>query len=245
MAKFHFNPATGKVGSCSAKKDNCPFASDDQHFSSAAEARDAFERSMEGDAAPSISRNEAWARHGNLDPDIYISVLASESNVLAERFAPDLAQDLDAGKYTVMYREDNRDKFGIVTVNGDGTFSLTNTIAPEYVSSPPSGKLRQAYNTLRENARKYNEKIVTANPGNFDPVTAGELSQEIARCLARSNWSTSVGATAGRMQLEDVEWSIDHDLALAKEQGLTPEINSLTEAKKIVSGFLDELARKS
>lgn len=44
MAKFHVNPITGNAGKCTATKDNCPFGSDSEHYASADDARQAFER---------------------------------------------------------------------------------------------------------------------------------------------------------------------------------------------------------
>ena len=46
MAKFHIS-ADGNPRSCSAKAGNCPLAADDQHFSTAEEARADYEKSQE------------------------------------------------------------------------------------------------------------------------------------------------------------------------------------------------------
>ncbi len=45
--KFHVN-SNGEAGRCSATKGKCPFGGEDQHFSSADEARAAFEATMDG-----------------------------------------------------------------------------------------------------------------------------------------------------------------------------------------------------
>jgi len=45
MAKFHVNDM-GEAGRCRAKADNCPFARDEDHYSSPEEARVAYENSM-------------------------------------------------------------------------------------------------------------------------------------------------------------------------------------------------------
>jgi hypothetical protein len=47
MAKFHVNSETGIPGKCRASAGNCPFGSDDQHFSSKGEAQAAYENQMQ------------------------------------------------------------------------------------------------------------------------------------------------------------------------------------------------------
>lgn len=51
MAKFHVN-GKGEAGKCSAVKGNCPFGSDDEHYTSAEAARAAFESSMTNFSEP-------------------------------------------------------------------------------------------------------------------------------------------------------------------------------------------------
>lgn len=46
MKKFHVNPETGEPGRCRATEGYCPFGDADQHFSSADEARNAYEAQM-------------------------------------------------------------------------------------------------------------------------------------------------------------------------------------------------------
>lgn len=43
MTKFHINPETGEAGECSAQTGNCPFGSDEEHYTSKEAARAAFE----------------------------------------------------------------------------------------------------------------------------------------------------------------------------------------------------------
>ena len=49
---FHINPETGNSGKCSAQAGNCPFGGEDIHFSTAEDARKAYESSMEGNTWP-------------------------------------------------------------------------------------------------------------------------------------------------------------------------------------------------
>lgn len=46
MAKYHINLTSGEVGLCSATKSPCPFAREEEHFSSAEAARSYFEKTM-------------------------------------------------------------------------------------------------------------------------------------------------------------------------------------------------------
>jgi len=48
MAKFHINPETGNPGKCSAADGNCPYGSNAPHFSSAEDARSAYEAAQGG-----------------------------------------------------------------------------------------------------------------------------------------------------------------------------------------------------
>jgi hypothetical protein len=57
MAKYHVNPKTGDPGSCRATKGNCPFASDDEHYTSKEAAHEAFEKKVAETPAPEFSAN--------------------------------------------------------------------------------------------------------------------------------------------------------------------------------------------
>lgn len=60
MKKYHVNPETGRAGACSATF-KCPFGDlETEHYASAAEARKAFEKSME--AEREAAENEKKAR---------------------------------------------------------------------------------------------------------------------------------------------------------------------------------------
>jgi len=52
MTKFHINPATGEVGSCSARKGKCPFGSPEEHYESFESARNAYEAMNESFQRP-------------------------------------------------------------------------------------------------------------------------------------------------------------------------------------------------
>lgn len=59
MAKFHVNKSTGDVGKCRAKKGNCPFGGEDEHYASAHEAQRVYESSRP--ALASVKRSKAAA----------------------------------------------------------------------------------------------------------------------------------------------------------------------------------------
>lgn len=54
MAMFHVNPKTGDVGKCAATQGKCPFGSLDDHFTSSAAARAAYEVSQEAKLIPKL-----------------------------------------------------------------------------------------------------------------------------------------------------------------------------------------------
>lgn len=55
---YHINPITGNPGNCKASKGQCPYGSLDEHYASEDEAREAFERLMEG--RKSLTLNERF-----------------------------------------------------------------------------------------------------------------------------------------------------------------------------------------
>lgn len=57
MAKFHIN-GKGEPGKCSAAQGNCPFGSDEEHFTSAEAARDAYELQMSDEANGVIKKDK-------------------------------------------------------------------------------------------------------------------------------------------------------------------------------------------
>jgi hypothetical protein len=71
MAKFHVNPATGEPGACRALKGNCPFGSEEQHFTSASAARSAYEKAMPAKPTPLKKPVPYVMRSSNEVPHIY------------------------------------------------------------------------------------------------------------------------------------------------------------------------------
>jgi len=60
---YHISPSTGNPNICRAQNGNCPFASDDDHYETKAEAREAFEK-KQNEAAPSqpLKKNPGLVR---------------------------------------------------------------------------------------------------------------------------------------------------------------------------------------
>ncbi len=66
MAKYHVNPTTGEAGKCRARH-NCPYGGENEHYSTAADARKAFEKYMDGKEQGAWS--EIWS-HGIAAPPV-------------------------------------------------------------------------------------------------------------------------------------------------------------------------------
>lgn len=56
MTKFHINSETGEPGECSARLGNCPYAGDDEHFTSKEAARKHFEATQGAAAQEGVSK---------------------------------------------------------------------------------------------------------------------------------------------------------------------------------------------
>lgn len=70
MVKFHINPETGNPGNCTAADGNCPYGADAPHFSTAGDARVAFEASQNGSfmsEAQKITLTKAEAKKINVE----------------------------------------------------------------------------------------------------------------------------------------------------------------------------------
>jgi hypothetical protein len=64
---FHVN-AAGNAGECRAQKGGCPFGSADEHFSTAAEARDNFEKNMAKETVTSVKSAPRFNVSGSFEP---------------------------------------------------------------------------------------------------------------------------------------------------------------------------------
>lgn len=237
MAKYHVNRETGKVGICEARKGRCPFGSPEEHFPTEELALKAYESLMSPHAVVSHRRS-------SLDPSIFVSVMSSNNDVLTERFASELPGELEPGNYFISYWDHDREKdcFAKLTVEEDGTVAVQNLTAFKKFSSPSTQRTQNAVSKLQgQLAELQKESLPHEADGTYNPIVLGELTQEIQRTLYKNDWKTAEGATQGRQVFEDLEWALDHDLALAKKENNSQEIVALSKAKNTVSAFLNEI----
>lgn len=96
---FHINPSTGDVGSCRAKSGNCPFGGSEEHYSTAAAARGAFEASVT-DTPRKLSKSKL-GDDGYLKSE-YVSAIPPygvSCSVCGERAPMDQVRALIANEY--------------------------------------------------------------------------------------------------------------------------------------------------
>lgn len=239
MAKFHINPSTGNPGECSATVKDCPYGSPDEHYGSADEARAAYEVMM----SP-----QALTRRGGPKPlkrDVFVSVLTETRDVLTEGDSQDLGKNLEEGEYSAYYHDDKTgtDRYIKLRVTESGEVEYESTRGFKPISSPSTPRTQQAVSSIRTDL---NLMVAKSDPSyckqnGIDRITLLENSDEVRRILAKFDWNTATGASQGRVAFEDLEWVIDHDLDVAKENGLQAEANALDESKRIVSSFITEL----
>jgi len=236
MAKFHIHPVTGEPGACRAKKGGCPFASDSEHYGSAEEAREAFEKTMSNHAVVSLEKKE-------LQPDIFVSILTSGKDVLSEQFVYDLGKDVEPGEYMASYydSETDQDKLIVVKISPEGRVDYEKVAEFRTINSPASEKTASAIASLRGELEGLFDKSDPdyCEKQNIDRVTLLEHAQEIRRKIAKFDWTSAEGATQGRASFEDIEWVLDKDLAVAEQYSTPKEVNAIRESKALVSSFLD------
>lgn len=95
MAKFHINPETGNPGNCIAADGNCPYGADAPHFSSAEDARTAFEASQNGSfiaEAQKITLTKANAKKINVERLSFEVPVDSKVRKEAESFVASLKE---------------------------------------------------------------------------------------------------------------------------------------------------------
>lgn len=245
MPRFHINTDSGEAGACRAVKGNCPFGSDSEHYSSAEEARAAFEKSMNAQHNVDGSKDD-------LDPQLYFSILTSNNDVLVEQFAENLGADVEPGEYVASYFDSGsgKDRFLKISIGENGSVSYKKIPKFRKILSPTREKTTESLTRLRENLQNTLEKHSPdyCAKSEIDHTVLVETSREIQRKLSKYDWSKSEQATLGKMELEDIEWVIDHDLQIAKqevERGNTvyvKEVNALSTSKKMLSDFLGDTA---
>ena len=73
MSKYHINPETGNPGQCTARAGQCPYGANAPHFSTATDARMAYEVSQGGawsvasETLPRVAEEVWWRDYGELN----------------------------------------------------------------------------------------------------------------------------------------------------------------------------------
>lgn len=238
----------GEPRECRATAD-CPLKNSDgspaKHFDTKDDARAYYASKMEESAHSTMSKRPA--KELKLDNDLYVSVLTSSEHTFTEGFPDTLSRELEPGDYTAMYHdeESNRSRYMHMSVNGQGQISYKKMNRFQAITSPASARVKQAVDNLNSDLKKISENSdpSTCKRNHMDRITLMETSQEIKRRVAAHDWNTAVGASQGRADLEEVEWALDHDIAVAEEQGLTREANAIRESKKTLSDFMRNTTR--
>jgi hypothetical protein len=236
MARFHINKS-GNAGLCKAKKGGCPFGGDEAHFPTVEAAREAYEDSMGATTSlPNISRVRSPHK------DMYISVLSSNRQVLTERFGDDLS-DLEPGDYIASHLDpySKEEKYLKIQVRSDSSVGYEELSGFQPLAPMTSERTLAAFKEADNSYRDLNADPVYCANNKIDRLTLMESSKGFERVLAKYDVSKADDALRARQELEDVEWSMDHDLDLAKNTGRIEEYRALTSAKAPLTKLLDAL----
>lgn len=235
MARFHIN-GSGDAGLCRATAGKCPFGGTEDHYGSIEEAREAFEHKME--AAPLKKRSKQPHK------DMFISILTSNQEVLMERFGNDL-DDLEPGEYSAQYYDEASDSDKFITIKvSEGKPVHYNDVAKFTPSHPlTSAKTLTAFREADEAYHQLNADPTYCAANKIDRVTLLESSKGFERVLAKYDLTKAEDATFAKLELEDLEWALDHDLELAERDGRVEELQALQVAKEPLSKLLDSFKR--
>lgn len=112
MSKFHVNPETGNAGACSATAGRCPFGGEAEHYSTAEDARKAYEKVMSGATwLPAQGPIATWRRVQTEREALQAKVAAAEqalSPTGAGRPGEHSAAALDSYRLAAAYRMEAR-----------------------------------------------------------------------------------------------------------------------------------------
>ncbi len=237
MAKYHINPATGNPGECVAQEGNCLYGAATEHYGSAIEARRAFEESMAVASLPAKKKRQ-------LHPDTFLSILTQNEQVLTEVFAPELGNELLPGDYVAFYHDSQsgKDRYVKLSVSRDGSTDYERISGFKSLPSPAPDEVKDAVVELKRAVEELENESdpFTSRRLERDRVTMLETTKGISRVLAKFDWTDNMDAHKGLSELEQIEWSIDHDLQLAEEEELRFEAGALRATKAIVSKCIND-----
>lgn len=239
MARFHINNS-GDAGLCRAVAGNCPFGDDSEHYGSQEEAREAYEERM---AKSSFTGPKAKAKR--LHKDLYVSVLTSNNDVLTENFSPNLASDLEPGDYVAQYYDDKtkEDKYIKIKIDGLGSPEYEDLEKFESLSTPTSESTLKAFKEADLAYAELNVDPTHCEREGIERITLLESAKGFERILAKYELSRAEDAVRARLELEDLEWVLDHDLEIAERDGRESEVKALEVAKAPLTSLLDKIRR--
>lgn len=113
MSKYHVNPETGNPGKCTAPAGKCPFASDNEHYTSREAAAAHYEERVANDSDPSTNEFGEFSKKAKTptSPDTAIAGLWDTG------VAPFSLAQMNAG--TIFYSKANNAGFEVLKTNNN------------------------------------------------------------------------------------------------------------------------------
>ncbi len=119
MARFHINPETGNPGSCSAREGNCPFGSDDEHYTSEVAARQAYEKQMDSESFSTFRDKNSVKSMKAIAQELIDTTLARHEALVARRAtAPGTPERKEASQKVAETRAANENAIAKTTALG-------------------------------------------------------------------------------------------------------------------------------
>jgi len=229
---------------CNANIADCPVKNSDgspvEHFSSKEEARAHYASQMESRAHSTIRKRST--KGAKLDENLYISVLDRPDEVVFEGYPDMLARSLQPGSYTAMYHDEKTDssRYIRMSVSDSGEITYKQLSRFQATTSVASLSIQNAVSNLKSDLEELSKRSdpSTCKRDHMDRITLMDATQRIKRHVAIHDWSSATGASRGRANLEDVEWDLEHDIAVAEEQGNITEANAIRESQSVLSKFI-------
>lgn len=236
MARFHINNS-GDAGPCGAVNGRCPFGGDEEHYPTLEAAREAFEQSM-AVGSPLKAATKTKTPTG----DMFISILGPNDQVVTERHGDDLS-DLEPGVYSAQYVDPKtgKDRYISLTVDPNTSASYEHTKTRKAHRPKTSKKTLDAFTTATAAYSELLGSPTSCEERNIDRTTLSESTKGVERVLSKYDLSSAVELSKARMELEDIEWALDHDIVVAKREGKAKELNALSAAREPLATLLNSL----
>lgn len=235
MKKFHINDK-GDVGECSAGPGRCHYGSDAPHYSTADEARNAYESKMEEESfLQTLTSNP-------LDSDTYVSILTPDGGVLTEGTGSHVTQDLDPGEYMAQYSTSSGDRYIRILVQENGATSISKADAFESIELHARKETVEAFETAAKELAKAADEIACAQE-NRDHATVLAISDAYRRILVKHDYTTGVGSFMARRDLADLRAELDRDEAKAHSQNMPKKVEAIRSAAAPLEALLARVSR--